>query len=383
MNRISPRERLLVTLRGQIADRVPVAPFIQEEYLSYYYPRKPFVDRVIDASELAEELGFDLMARHRALETPNFFRRSYPNWELRRGEARGGGSIKRTLEIVTPERTLVQEESGPDEGAATAGVRFMVTRPLLADEGDVEAFIKYLPRLETSDREEARGIAGRWRAIVGERGVLAPWGFAGVFNFCADLRGLDEFYVAPYEDEDLYRALMGKVADSMVEHCLALGEVEIDCIGIQGHMAGGATTGPDYFRNFVQPYEKRVIDAIHAGGKFSVYHNCGCAKNLYENYRELGMTVWETVSEPPRGDNRLADAKEQLGKDICLLGNLDQVDFLKRATPAQVAEQAREIVLTGKPGGRFIFAASDFLERGTPRENVVAMIEAAKDAGAY
>ena len=141
--------------------------------------------------------------------------------------------------------------------------------------------------------------------------------------------------------------------------------------------------GPDFFRKFVQPYEKRLIEAIHGAGKFSVYHNCGFARSLYENYRELGMTVWETLSAPPRGDNDIATAKAILGNDICLLGNLDQVDFLKRATPAEVAAKAREIVEAGKPGGRFIFSTSDYLEVGTPRENVAAMIEAAKEAGRY
>ena len=38
-------------------------------------------------------------------------------------------------------------------------------------------------------------------------------------------------------------ALMDAVAHAMEEYCLALGETEIDCAGIQGHMAGGATTG--------------------------------------------------------------------------------------------------------------------------------------------
>ena len=36
---MTPRERLLTTLRGGIADRVPVAPFVQEEYLAFYYPQ--------------------------------------------------------------------------------------------------------------------------------------------------------------------------------------------------------------------------------------------------------------------------------------------------------------------------------------------------------
>jgi len=380
---MTSRERLLATLRGQEADRVPVAPFVQEEYLSFYYPRKPRLDRVIDAVELANELDFDLMAKHRALEQPHFFRRSHPRWKLRRTESRSAGMIKHRLEIVTPARTLVQEETGPDSGAATSGVRFMVTRPLLTDTDDVEAFLKFLPALDDQDRREMREIAARWRAFLGDRGVLAPWGFAGVFNFCADLRGLDNFYAAPYEDESEYRALMDGVAGAMSNYCAFLGETVIDCIGIQGHMAGGTTTGPDFFKKFVQPYEKRVIDAIHAGGKFSIYHNCGCAKSLYGSYRELGMTVWETVSEPPRGDNRLADAKAALGDCVCLLGNLDQVDFLKTATPQQVAEKTREIVQIGKPGGRFIFSTSDYLEKLTPRANVVAMIEAAKEAGRY
>jgi uroporphyrinogen-III decarboxylase len=189
--------------------------------------------------------------------------------------------------------------------------------------------------------------------------------------------------VAPFEDESEYRALMEAVAAAMADYCGALGETPIDCVGIQGHMAGGTTAGPDFFGKFVQPYEKRVIDAIHAGGKFSIYHNCGCAKSLYGNYRQLGMTVWETVSEPPRGDNRLADAKAALGDRICLLGNLDQVDFLKKATPDEVARKTREIMQIGKPGGRFIFSTSDYLEKPTPRENVVAMIEAAREAGRY
>jgi len=381
--RMSPRERLLTTLQGQLPDRVPVAPFVQEEYLSFYYPHKVTVDRVIDAVALATELDFDLMAKHRAMELPHFLRRSHPNWELERRESHAQGMVQRRLEIRTPSRTLVQEEAGPESGAATAGVRLMVTRPLLQDADDVAVFLQYLPPLDDGTRREYAQMAANWRTIIGQRGVLAPWGFAGVFNFCADLCGLDNFYTAPYDDEPRYRALMDRVATAQADYCAAMGQTTIDCIGIQGHMAGGATTGPDFFRQFVQPYEKRVIDAIHSAGKFSIYHNCGCARALYKNYQELGMTVWETVAEPPRADNRLADAKAALGDRICLLGNLDQVDFLKRATPAEVAARARQIMQTGKPGGRFIFSTSDYLEKDTPRDNVIAMLAAAKAEAFY
>ncbi|MDD4873194.1 MAG: uroporphyrinogen decarboxylase family protein [Kiritimatiellae bacterium] len=380
---MTSRERLLATLRGEIPDRVPVSPFVQEEYLSWYYPQKSKLDRVIDAVELANELDFDLMAKHRAFETPHFFRRSYTSWELRNSESRENGMIRRRTEIITPGRTLTQEEVGPESGAATSGVRFMVVRYLLQDSDDMECFLKYMPPLSDQDRREISETASAWQRIIGTRGVLAPWGWAGTFNFCADLCGLDNFYVMPYENETLYRELMGKVADAMCSYNTVVAETAIDCIGFQGHMANSTTTSSDFFRNFVQPYEKRVINAVHGTGKFTVYHNCGYAKTLYENYRELGMTVWETVAEPPRGDNRLAEVKAAIGNRICLLGNIDQVDFLKHATPAEVDAATRQIVRTGKPGGRFIFSTSDYLEKGTPRENVVAMIEAAKDEGRY
>jgi len=380
---MTSRERLLITLRGGIADRVPVAPFVQEEYLSYYYPLKTSVDRVIDATELAEELDFDLMAKHRGLEPPHWFRRSRPGWEISRTSAVVAGFEQRRLEIVTPKRIFVREDARPYTGAGSAGGAFTPVKHLLGTQEEIECFLESSPPLDDEDRREIQETVGAWKKILGERGVLAPWGFAGVFNFCADLIGMDNLYCAPYEDEDLYRLLMSGITEKCCEYNQSLVEAGADCISIQGHMAGGRTTGPEFFREFVQPYEQKMLNAIHEAGGFSVYHNCGYARSLYDNYREMKMTVWETISEPPRGDNNLAEAKQLLGESICLLGNLDQVDFLKRATPAEVDARTRETVRAGKPGGRYIFSTSDYLEIGTPRENVVAMIEAAKDEGRY
>ena len=380
---MTSRERLLITLRGGIADRVPVAPFVQEEYLSYYYPHKPSVDRVIDATELAEELDFDLMAKHRGLEPPHWFRRSSPGWEICRTSSVVAGFEQRRMEIITPKRVFVREDARPYTGAGSAGGAFTPVNNLLESREEIECFLECAPPLADNDRNEIRDTVSTWKKILGDRGVLAPWGFAGVFNFCADLIGMDNLYCAPYEDEDLYRFLMSGITEKCCEYNQALVEAGADCIGIQGHMAGGRTTGPDFFREFVQPYEQKMLNAIHEASGFSVYHNCGYARSLYDNYRELGMTVWETISEPPRGDNNMTEAKQLLGDSICLLGNLDQVDFLKRATPTEVDARTRETVRAGKPGGRYIFSTSDYLEIGTPRENVVAMIEAAKDEGRY
>jgi uroporphyrinogen decarboxylase len=287
------------------------------------------------------------------------------------------------LEIATPGRVFVREDARPSAGPGTRGGTYTATKCLLNGREEIESFFAAAPPLGDEDRRHIRDTVTEWKRVLGDRGVLAPWGFAGVFNFACGLIGMDQLYALPYEDEELYRFLMSHIAAAMGPYNQALIEAGVDCIGIQGHMAGGRTTSPSYFGRFVQPYERQMLEAIHQAGGFSVYHNCGFARSLYPHYRELGMTVWETVSEPPRGDNRLAEAKQVLGDRICLLGNLDHVDFLKRATPGEVDARTREIVRTGKPGGRYIFSTSDYLETGTPRENVVAMIEAARDEGRY
>ena len=148
MKSMTSRERLLCTLGGGIPDRVPVAPFVQDEYLAYYYPHKESVDRVTDAKELADEFDFDLIAKPRQFEHPHFFRKSYAGWEVRRDLWRADGREHETLEIVTPRGTLRQEEVGPDVGAASAGIHKAVSKHLLDSDEAVEIFLEFLPALD-------------------------------------------------------------------------------------------------------------------------------------------------------------------------------------------------------------------------------------------
>lgn len=380
---MTSRGRLLAVLRGQIPDRVPVSPFVQEEYLAFYYPQKETVDRVKDARELAEELDFDLIAKPKSYEKPAFLLRSFPDWEVCRSQARVDGLVRDRLEIRTPSGVLTQEEVGPDAGSASAGIHKSVSKHLLDTEEAMRIFLCHLPPFSDALAGEMREQVAAWRGILGERGVLAPWCPGGVFNLASELCGTEAILLMPYEDEEAYHAFMTRLTEAILPAAVALASTEAECVGIQANMANSAVMSEEFFREHVMPYEQRLINAIHAAGAFTVYHSCGFARRIQPVYREMKMTVWETVAPPPQGDNDLAEAKVQTANEIVLLGNLDQVLFLKRATPAEVAERARAIVRAGMPGGYYIFSTSDFLEKDTPKENVQAMIAAAKEAGVY
>jgi uroporphyrinogen-III decarboxylase len=380
---MNSRERLLTVLEGKIPDRVPVAPFVQDEYLSYYYPEKNHVDRVIDAVELARELDFDLIAKHRKFETAHFLKKSYPNWELSRSVSRENGMQVTKTTITTPARVFEQEVVTPESGAATSGVHATIRKHLLSSAEDIEVFMEYLPSLDDETIKDMHDTAREWRKLMGDDGILAPWGWAGVFNAAADLRGIENIMMDPYMDADMYCEFMDHLTKLQCNYNEQLAQTEVECVGIQGHMANSGTVSAEYYGSYVLPYEKKLVSAIHAAGKKTVFHNCGPASTLYPSYRELGMTVWETVSAKPQGDNDLATAKAELGDTVCLLGNLDQINFLKQARPEEVDAATRKIVSVGKPGGRYVFSTSDFLEKDTPVENVKAMIKAAREEGVY
>ena len=86
-------------------------------------------------------------------------------------------------------------------------------------------------------------------------------------------------------------------------------------------------------------YETAIVEALHGLGGRAIYHNCGRASVLLPVLREIGMDVYESFTPPPFGDTGLDDALRVM-EGITLMGGIDQIDFLRKATPDAV---------TGKP----------------------------------
>ena len=181
----------------------------------------------------------------------------------------------------------------------------------------------------------------------------------GVYNLASTYINVQDMMVDALTDEDYYEDYMSFFADLVVSDHEIFVESEFDCVGMQGNIANGGMMGSDYFEEQVLPYERRAIDVLRSGNKPIIYHNCGKAKSLYPAYRKLGITVWETISEAPQGDNTLAEAKAYFGEDLILFGNFDQVHFLKEASPEEVEQRAYDLMMIGKQGGHYIFACSD------------------------
>jgi uroporphyrinogen decarboxylase len=66
-----------------------------------------------------------------------------------------------------------------------------------------------------------------------------------------------------------------------------------------------------------------------------------------------------------------------------MLAGVDQVNVLQNGTIDQIKEITEKTIKIGKPGGKFILQSADFLEYGTPLENLEAFVKTAIDNAWY
>ncbi len=108
-----------------------------------------------------------------------------------------------------------------------------------------------------------------------------------------------------------------------------------------------------------------------------LYHNCGYARRLLPLYPGLGMRAYESLTPPPYGDTILDDAVQRFGHGTVLLGNLDQLDLLRKGSALEIAEQVRRTLDSVRNRCHFILATTDYFNENTPHDNIHAFADAA------
>jgi uroporphyrinogen-III decarboxylase len=88
-----------------------------------------------------------------------------------------------------------------------------------------------------------------------------------------------------------------------------------------------------------------------------------------------GKTLWMI------DQSDMARAKETLGQNACLLGNVPSA-MLQLGTPDEVRDYAKKLIDTAGRGGGFIMSNGAFFDHAKP-ENVKAMIDVTKEYGIY
>lgn len=158
----------------------------------------------------------------------------------------------------------------------------------------------------------------------------------------------------------------------------------VDVIKITGADYGsqrGPLISPDFYKEMIKPFHKRMCDWIHQNTRWKIFmHCCGGIRPLLEDIIDAGFDIISPVQTSAEG-MEAQGLKEDFGDRLIFWGGgVDTQKTLPFGSPEDVYDEVMERIRIFNEGGGFIFNAVHNIQAGTPVENIMAMIEGIKDS---
>ena len=267
--------------------------------------------------------------------------------------------------------------SDPAREAADCGahIEYFDNQPPAINEGDARLADKTeLARLKTPDplgggrmHDRVKAMALFRERVRGER-LIEGW----VEGPCAegsDLRGINTLMLDFFDDGAFVRDLFEFVIEMELRFAKAQIDAGCELMGVGD--AAASLVGPQIYEEFIWPYEKRLVDGLHALGVKVRLHICGNTRGILDGMGRLGCEIVDLDFPVP-----MSEARAKMGPGQVLLGNIHPVKVLRAGTPESVTAAIAEC--HRQSGARYIVSAGCEVPRDTPPENVFALRDYAR-----
>jgi uroporphyrinogen decarboxylase len=213
--------------------------------------------------------------------------------------------------------------------------------------------------------------------------VALFWLMRGVFVHSWHLTGMENYMFKMLDKPDFIHTISNIVTEYNLKQLDMLVEAGIDVLVVEDDIAStnNLLISPKHFLEFVNPYNRKLVDRAHERGLKVVRHSDG---NLWSIMDVLVASGYNGLNplEPQAGMD-LKKLKDAYGSKICLLGNIDCEELLPSGTPKQVDAAVKYAIEVAAPGGGYILCSSNSLHPAVNPENCIAMFEATKKYGRY
>jgi uroporphyrinogen decarboxylase len=137
---------------------------------------------------------------------------------------------------------------------------------------------------------------------------------------------------------------------------------------------------PEWFAEFVTPYLARLIRGYRAQGHYVIKHTDGNIMPILDQLLEGAPHALHSLD--PQGEVDLAKVKQQVGGQVCLIGNVN-CGLLDSGTDAECLESARYALKNGMPGGGYIFSTSNCVYTGMALRRYELILDLWRREGNY
>ena len=158
--------------------------------------------------------------------------------------------------------------------------------------------------------------------------------------------------------------------DLLIKLASEMSETGIDAIKLSSPFAGAGFISPQDYKEFVFPYEKKIVQTIRKKNIHVYIHTCGAISDRLELLMETGASGIECLDPKPLGDVDLSDAKKRIGSKGFIKGNLDSVNLLLNGDKEEIISDVKKRIEIGSRNGGFILSTACSIAPNTKKENI-------------
>lgn len=194
---------------------------------------------------------------------------------------------------------------------------------------------------------------------------------SGAFQMAGILRGAQQLMVDVLAEPRRLHRLLEFCTQVASAYGRAMAETGVDAVQFGDSTA--SLIGLEMYRQFVEPYQRPVIEAIRRAGAYPFLHVCGNSNHLSSRLAATGAACVEID-----GPADLGRSVQAFADRAAVRGNVPTM-LLRDGSVDQVEHAARQC-LQAAASGRLILSPGCGVPRGTPPENIRALVRVASQS---
>lgn len=212
-------------------------------------------------------------------------------------------------------------------------------------------------------------------------------GLGCIINTAGFFRGMEQVFVDLALDEPAGLLLIDRFLDIQFEVTrrsleAAGGGIDFMWIGEDLGSQHSPLIGMAMLKKHVAPRHKRFFDLAKAYSLPVMMHTCGSSSWAYDEYIRMGLAAVDTL-QPEAANMSPAYLKKTFGDRLAFHGCISTGGPVAFGTVDDTVRYCRETLEIMMPGGGYCFAPTHALQDNSPTENVVAMYKTAQEYGRY
>jgi MtaA/CmuA family methyltransferase len=190
----------------------------------------------------------------------------------------------------------------------------------------------------------------------------------GPFTLAGQLMGVPDVARNIIKNRELIDDLIAFTTEAVGRYARALVKAGADLVSLAEPTA--IILSPKQFEGLVLPALNRIYKTLDC---WKALHICGDTNHLLEILLRTGvdgLSLDQIMNLP--------DLSPRIPDHIVVFGNIDPLDVMLEADPVEVADKTRQLLVAMQARPHFIMSTGCDLVVDTPRENMVAFMEAGR-----